>query len=314
MYGLEQGGSWCSQREWSMPYGVMWTAKGPTARFSLWGWMSLRRATSRVWERPTLIHKVCARDAAGLRQSVMMPVIVRLWMVSDTLVGGGGAYARDGVVVVEGAGPAVCVVSLLSFLGGGVYTHVFGLLFGPVCRVEGGGPVGGVMEDGVREVSPCCPCVQGGCAVPFRLYGVPLVLLAVGDEEVGGCQFVHLGGVGEVAGYCDLGGVVLTGSGVWDDVVGCPVFVGGFPCRVQFEWGVEWFWCRGFVLGFPVRRYFHFDQVSWAPGLRGGHLGGSRCHGLEECGGVGVPGGGLLARGLECRGLGMPAKWCSLLG
>ena len=60
----------------------------PTACCSLWGWMSLRGATARVWERPSLIHTASARDAAGLRQSVMMPVIVRLWMVSDTMVGG----------------------------------------------------------------------------------------------------------------------------------------------------------------------------------------------------------------------------------
>ena len=71
-----------------MPYGVMCTAKGLTARCSLWGWMLWRRATGRVWERPSLIHTACARDAAGSRQSVMMPVIVRLWVASDTLAGG----------------------------------------------------------------------------------------------------------------------------------------------------------------------------------------------------------------------------------
>ena len=52
------------------------------------GWMSLRRATARVWERPSLIHMASARDAVGFRQSVMMPVIVRFWVSSDTLVGG----------------------------------------------------------------------------------------------------------------------------------------------------------------------------------------------------------------------------------
>ena len=77
VHGLEQGGSWCSQRGWLMPYGVMCTAKGPTARWSCWGWMLLRRATARVWERPSLIHTASARDAAGFRQSVMMPVMVR---------------------------------------------------------------------------------------------------------------------------------------------------------------------------------------------------------------------------------------------
>ena len=88
VHGVEQGGSWCSHPGWLMLYGVMYTAKGPTARCSLWGWMLLRRANTRVWERPSLIHTASARDAAGLRQSVMMPVIVRLWLASDTLAGG----------------------------------------------------------------------------------------------------------------------------------------------------------------------------------------------------------------------------------
>ena len=65
-----------------MPYGVMCTAKGPTGHCSLWVWMSLRRATARVWECPSLIHTAPARDANGLRQSVM-------WVASDTLVWGG---------------------------------------------------------------------------------------------------------------------------------------------------------------------------------------------------------------------------------
>ena len=77
-----------SQRGWSMPYGMMWTAKGPKARCSPWGWMSLRRATACVWECPVQIHTAPARDAAGFRQSVMMPVIVRLWVASDILAGG----------------------------------------------------------------------------------------------------------------------------------------------------------------------------------------------------------------------------------
>ena len=73
---------------WLMPYRVMCTAKGPMTRWSLLGWMFLRRATACVWERPSLIHTASARDAAGFRQSVMMPVIVRLWVASDTLAGG----------------------------------------------------------------------------------------------------------------------------------------------------------------------------------------------------------------------------------
>ena len=35
VHGVEQSGSWCSHWGWLMPYGVMCTAKGPTARCSL---------------------------------------------------------------------------------------------------------------------------------------------------------------------------------------------------------------------------------------------------------------------------------------
>ena len=41
-----------------------------------------------MWERPSLIHTASARDGAGFRQSVMMPVMVRSWLASDTLAGG----------------------------------------------------------------------------------------------------------------------------------------------------------------------------------------------------------------------------------
>ena len=50
--------------------------------------MSLRRATARVSERPSLILTDSVCDAVGLRQSVMMPVIELLWVAFDTLVGG----------------------------------------------------------------------------------------------------------------------------------------------------------------------------------------------------------------------------------
>ena len=146
--------------------------------------------------------------------------------------GGGGADAGDGVVVVEGAGLAPRIVSVLGLLGGGVHTCVFGLLVRAVCCVEGGGPGGGVVEGGVWEVPPCCPCVQGGRGGPFRLYGVSLVVSATGDEDVGGRQLIHLCGVGEVAGDSDLGGVVLAGGGVGDDVVGRPFVLGGVFRRV----------------------------------------------------------------------------------
>ena len=39
VHGVEQGGSWCSTRGWSMRYGVTCTAKGLTVRWVFWGWM-----------------------------------------------------------------------------------------------------------------------------------------------------------------------------------------------------------------------------------------------------------------------------------
>ena len=130
-----------------MPYRVTCTAKGPTARWSFSGWMLWRRATARVWERPSLIHTASARDAARFRQSVMMPVIVRLWVASDTLAG--GALMRG---MVWSFRWAPRIVSVLGLLGGGVHTCVFGLFVGAVCCVEGAGAGGGVVEGGVWEV------------------------------------------------------------------------------------------------------------------------------------------------------------------
>ena len=98
---------------------------------------------------------------------------------------GRGADAGDGVVAVEGAGLAPCIVLVLGLLGGGVYACVFGLLVGAVCRVEAGGPEGGVIEGGVWKVRPCCPRIQVGSGGPLRLYGVTLVVSAMGDEDIG---------------------------------------------------------------------------------------------------------------------------------
>ena len=100
----------------------------------------------------------------------------------------------------------------------------------------------------------------------------------------GGRQLIHLCGPGEMAGDGDLGGVVLAGSGVGDDVVGRPFVVGGVLHRVQLEWGVDWFRQWGLFLGFHVGRHFCFDQVLRAPGFRGPYLGGCRCCVLEEGG------------------------------
>ena len=54
-------------------------------------------------------------------------------------------------------------------------------------------------EGGVWEVPPCCPHVQGGRGGPLCPYGVSLVVSAMGDEDVGGRQLIHLSGVGGVA-------------------------------------------------------------------------------------------------------------------
>ena len=145
-----------------------------------------------------------------------------------------------------------------------------------------------MMEGGVWEVPLCCPCVQGGRGGPLCLYGVSLVVSAMGDEDVGGRQLIHLCGVGEVAGDGDLGGVVLAGGGVGDDVVGHRFIVGNVLHRVQLEWGPEWLQRWGLFLGFRVGRHFGFDHVLRAPGFRGPHLVGCRCCGLEKGGGVGV--------------------------
>ena len=105
------------------------------------------------------------------------------------------------------------------------------------------------MDDGVWEVPPCCLCVQGGSGCPLRLYGVSLVVSAIGDQDVGGRQLIHLGGVRESAGDSDLGGVVFAGGGERDNVAGRPFVVKRVFRPVQFEWGVDWFFAPGDFLG-----------------------------------------------------------------
>ena len=147
-----------------------------------------------------------------------------------------------------------------------------------------------MMEGGVWEVRSCCLRVQGGRGGPLHLYGVSLVVSAMGDEDDGGRQLIHLRVVGEVAVDGDLGGVVLAGGGLGDDVVGRPFVVGGVLNCVQFEFelGLEWLRRWGLFLGFRVARHFGYDQVLRAPGFWGPYLGGYRCCGLEEGGCVGV--------------------------
>ena len=43
-----------------------------------------------------------------------------------------------------------------------------------------------MVEGGVWEVPPFCPCVQGGRGGPLRLYDVSLVVSVTGDEDVWG--------------------------------------------------------------------------------------------------------------------------------
>ena len=145
-----------------------------------------------------------------------------------------------------------------------------------------------MMEGGVWKSPACSPREKSGRGGPLCLYGVSLVVSAMGDEDVGGRQLIHLCGVGEVAGDGDLGGLVLAGGGVGDDVVGRPFHFGGVPHCVPLEWGLELFWRWGLFLGFRVGRHFGSDQVLRARGLRGPYLGGCRCCDLEEGGGVGV--------------------------
>ena len=171
------------------------------------------------------------------------------------------------MIFLEGAGLAPCVMSVLGLLGGGVRTCVSGFLVGVVRRVEGGGLGGGVMEGGVWEAPSRCPRVQGGRGSPLRLYGVSLVMSSFSHEDVGGRQLIHLRGVGEVAGDGDLGGVVLAGGGVGNDLVSRPFVVGGVLHCVHLEWGVEWLRRWGLFLGFRVGCHFGFDQVLRARGF-----------------------------------------------
>ena len=183
----------------------------------------------------------------------------RFWGVSEVggPASGRGAYSRDSVVVVEGTGPASRVGSVLGFLGGGVYACVFVLLVGAVCRVEGSEPGGGVMEGGVRKVAPVAHVYRVVAAVPSACmvycslcpWSVMWTLGAGGSYT----WVFRVRGAGDI----DLGGFLLASSGVWHDVLGCPLVVGGFL------W-VEWVWRWGFVLGLRVRRGYGCGSCLYA--------------------------------------------------
>ena len=113
------------------------------------------------------------------------------------------------------------------------------------------------------EFSPGRPCVQGGHGVPLRLWGVPLVVSAVGDVDVGGRQFAHLGGVGEVAGDDDLGVIGFAVDSEGDDVVGRCFVLGGFFRRVQFECRIG-FGTGGLCWDFACGPTLVLDQILWA--------------------------------------------------
>ena len=69
----------------------------------------------------------------------MMPEIMQLWEVSDTLEGG-GADVGDGVVIVEGL--ALCIVSVLGLLAGVCTPACSGFLLGRSAVWEGMGQEG----------------------------------------------------------------------------------------------------------------------------------------------------------------------------
>ena len=50
-----------------------------------------------------------------------------------------------------------------------------------------------MLEGGVWEVPPCCPCVQSGHGGPLCLYGVSLFVSAMGDEDFSSYTCVVLG-------------------------------------------------------------------------------------------------------------------------
>ena len=216
VHGVEQGGSWCSHRGWWMPYGVACTAKGPTARWSSWGCMLSRRATARVWERPSLIHTASARDAAGFRQSVVMP---------DTLAG--GAPMR-GMVWSSWRARALCRASWA-----GVCTFLcLGFLLGRSAVWKGVG------QEGTWS--------RVGCGRSPRVAHVYRVVAAAPSACMvyrSSCRRRVTRTLGAVSSYtCVVWGrwrvtvilaaSFLAGGGVGDDVVGGPFVLGGVFRRV----------------------------------------------------------------------------------
>ena len=85
-------------------------------------------------------------------------------------------------------------------------------------------------------------------------------------RTLGTVGFIHVGGVGDVVGDGDLGGVVFAGGGVGNDVAGRPFVVLGVFCRVQFEWGSDGGQSWHFVCGATLVSTRCFGlQASGAP-------------------------------------------------
>ena len=173
------------------------TAKGLTARWSLWGSMLWRRATARVWEHPSLIHTASARDAAGFRQSVVMPVIVRMWVASDTLAG--GALMRGMVW----SSWRVRALRLTSCWCGASWAGLcipvcLGFLLGRSAVWKGMGQEGVWWRVGCGRSPFVAHVYRVAAAAPSACMVYRSSCWRFGDEDVGGRQLIHLCGVGEV--------------------------------------------------------------------------------------------------------------------
>ena len=181
--------------------------------------------------RPSLIHTASARDAAGFRQSVVMAVIVRLWVVSDTLAG--GAPMR-GMVWSSWRARALRLASCRCRASWAwVCTPVcLGFLLGRCAVWKGVGQEGAWWRVGCGKSPRVAHLYRVVTAAPSAYMVYRSSCRRRVTRTLRGRQLIHLCGVGEVAGDCDLGGVVFARGGVGDDVVGHPFILGGVFRRV----------------------------------------------------------------------------------